>query len=85
MNYYNENDPKAAAWLEELIAEGHLPYGEVDQRSITDVSPTDLSGFTQCHFFAGIGGWSLALALAGWPPLGFLRPHPLPGRKSPAR
>ena len=24
-------------------------------------------GYTQCHFFAGIGGWSVALALAGWP------------------
>lgn len=24
-------------------------------------------GYTQCHFFAGIGGWSRALALAGWP------------------
>ena len=27
----------------------------------------DLRGYTQCHFFAGIGGWSLALKLAGWP------------------
>ena len=26
-----------------------------------------LPEFTQCHFFAGIGGWSLALRLAGWP------------------
>jgi DNA (cytosine-5)-methyltransferase 1 len=25
-----------------------------------------LVGFTQCHFFAGIGGWSYALRLAGW-------------------
>ena len=23
--------------------------------------------FRQCHFFAGIGGWSFALQLAGWP------------------
>ena len=29
--------------------------------------PADLKGFTQCHFFAGIGGWSYALRLAGWP------------------
>lgn len=67
MNYYNEFDPHAAAWLKQLIAEGLIPPGEVDQRSITDVSPNDLSGFTQCHFFAGVGGWALALALAGWP------------------
>jgi DNA (cytosine-5)-methyltransferase 1 len=28
---------------------------------------TTLRGFTQCHFFAGIGVWSYALRLAGWP------------------
>ena len=67
MNYYNENDPKAAAWLRCLIADGLIPAGVVDDRSITEISPNDLSDFTQCHFFAGIGGWSLALQLAGWP------------------
>lgn len=67
MNYYNEFDPKAAAWLRELIKEGHIPNGEVDTRSIVDVQPADLRGFVQCHFFAGISGWSLALQLAGWP------------------
>ena len=66
-NYYNEFDPVAAAWLRELIKAGHLPEGDVDERSIEDVVPGDLAGYTQCHFFAGIGGWSLALALAGWP------------------
>ncbi len=65
--YYNENDPKAAAWLRELIKEGHIAPGEVDERSIRDVRPADIAGFTQCHFFAGIGGWSLALRKAGWP------------------
>ncbi len=65
MNYYNEYDAECAAWLRELIAQKLIPNGEVDTRSITDVSPTDLLGFTQCHFFAGIGGWSLALRLAG--------------------
>lgn len=67
MNYYNEHDPKAAAWLRELIKAGHIPAGEVDERSILDVRAVELSRFTQCHFFAGIGGWSLALRLAGWP------------------
>jgi DNA (cytosine-5)-methyltransferase 1 len=66
-SYYNENDPKAAAWLRELIRGGHIAQGEVDERSIEDVSPVDLRGFRQCHFFAGIGGWSYALRLAGWP------------------
>ena len=64
--YYNEFDPFAAAWLRNLISEGHIADGEVDERSIVEVAPTDLTGFTQCHFFAGIGGWSYALRLAGW-------------------
>jgi DNA (cytosine-5)-methyltransferase 1 len=65
--YYNENDPKAAAWLRELIKGGHIAQGDVDERSIEDVAPIDLDSYTQCHFFAGIGGWSYALRLAGWP------------------
>lgn len=65
--YYNEIDPFAAQWLRNLIADGHIAPGEVDERSIEDVTPDDLRGFTQCHFFAGIGIWSHSLRLAGWP------------------
>jgi DNA (cytosine-5)-methyltransferase 1 len=65
--YYNEIDPFAAAWLRELIKAGLIADGEVDERSIELVRPDDVRGFVQCHFFAGIGGWSLALRLAGWP------------------
>ncbi|MEA4293911.1 DNA cytosine methyltransferase [Klebsiella pneumoniae] len=65
--YYNEIDPFAAQWLRNLIAAGHISPGEVDERSIEDVTPDDLRGFTQCHFFAGIGVWSHSLRLAGWP------------------
>ncbi|HEC8588501.1 TPA: DNA cytosine methyltransferase [Salmonella enterica subsp. enterica serovar Senftenberg] len=65
--YYNEIDSYAAQWLRNLIAGGHIAPGEVDERSIEDVTPDDLRGFTQCHFFAGIGVWSHSLRLAGWP------------------
>ncbi len=65
--YYNEVDSFAAAWLRELIKAELIAPGEVDERSIEDVQPDDLRGFTQCHFFAGIGVWSYALRLAGWP------------------
>ena len=65
--YYNEIDPYAAAWLRNLIAAGHIAPGDVDERSIEDVYPDDLRGYTQCHFFAGIGVWSYALRQAGWP------------------
>ncbi|MDX0622842.1 DNA cytosine methyltransferase [Sinorhizobium medicae] len=65
--YYNEFDKKAAQWLRNLISAGLIAPGDVDDRSILDVSPDDLRGYTQCHFFAGIGVWSHALRRAGWP------------------
>ncbi|WP_445611717.1 DNA cytosine methyltransferase [Hafnia alvei] len=64
--YYNEIDPYAAQWLRNLIAAGHIAAGDVDERSIEDVTPDDLRNYTQCHFFAGIGVWSYALRRAGW-------------------
>jgi DNA (cytosine-5)-methyltransferase 1 len=66
-NYYNEWEPYAADWLRNLIKKGLIPDGEVDTRSIVDVRPNDLRGFTQAHFFAGVAGWSLALKIAKWP------------------
>ena len=65
--YYNEIDSYAARWLRNLIAAGELPAGDVDERSIEDIDPADLIGYTHAHFFAGIGGWAYALRLAGWP------------------
>ena len=64
--YYNEIDPYAAAWLRNLIRDGHIADGVVDERSISDVKPEELYEFTQCHFFAGIGVWSRALRQSGW-------------------
>jgi len=65
--YYNDNDPQVCAWIRQLMFDGLIPYGVVDSRSILDVQPADLEGFTQCHFFCGIAGWAYALKLAGWP------------------
>lgn len=65
--YYNEIEPYAVQWLRNLIDAGLIAKGHVDDRDIRDVTPGDLAGYTQCHFFAGIGGWSLALRQAGWP------------------
>lgn len=67
--YYNEIEPYAARWLRNLIKKGLIADGTVDERSIVDVDPLELAreNFTQAHFFAGIGGWSHALRLAGWP------------------
>lgn len=67
MNYYNEWDKTAGQWLRNLAAANHIPSGIVDGRSITEVKGPDINGHGQAHFFAGIGGWPLALRLAGWP------------------
>ena len=65
--YYNEIEPFAAHVLKQLIRDGVIADGDVDTRSIADVRPEDLAGYTQCHFFAGGGLWSVAARLAGWP------------------
>ena len=67
MIYVNEIDPYCAAWLQNLMDADVLPRGHIDTRSIEDVTPNDLAGYTQHHFFAGLGGWIYALDLAGWP------------------
>lgn len=66
-HYYNENDPFAAKWLENLSEAGHIARGRVDARSIKEITPSDLAGVVQFHAFGGIGVWSYALRLAGWP------------------
>lgn len=65
--YYNDNDQFMVEWLKHLIKRKVIADGEVDGRSIIEVKAEDLRGFTQCHFFAGIGTWSYALRRAGWP------------------
>ncbi len=64
--WYNDTDPLAAEWLRNLIKAGHIAPGVVDTRDIRTISPDELESYTQLHFFAGIGGWSLALRQAGW-------------------
>ena len=65
--YYNEVDPNAAGWLRQFVSNGLIPPGDVDERDIRDVTPDDLRAYDQLHFFAGIGGWPLALRATGWP------------------
>jgi DNA (cytosine-5)-methyltransferase 1 len=64
--YYNENHKPTAQWLRNLIREGLIADGDVDDRSIEDIAPYELRKYTQCHFFAGIAVWSYALRQAGW-------------------
>ena len=64
--YYNEIDPFAAQWMRNLMAEGWITKGDVDERSIEDVKPSDLTGYDRLHFFAGVAVWDYALNQAGW-------------------
>jgi site-specific DNA-cytosine methylase len=64
--FYNEIEPYAAQWLRNLIAAGLLPDGVVDERDVRDLRVSDLEGYDQVRLFAGIGGWPLALRMAGW-------------------
>ena len=66
-NYYNDNDAFTGSWLRNLIRKKLIPNGFVSTRPIQRATSVDVSRFRQVHFFAGIGGWSRALQLAGWP------------------
>ena len=68
MHLYNEIERLPAQWLRNLADAGHIDGPvTVDERSITDLTAADIADATQVHLFAGIGGWSHALKLAGWP------------------
>jgi DNA (cytosine-5)-methyltransferase 1 len=64
---YNEHEQFCSTWLRKLIVRGQLTPGLVDQRDVRLLSPRDLVQYDRVHFFAGIGGWDLALQIAGWP------------------
>ena len=63
-----------AEWLTNLMEAGLIPMGDMDTRKIEELVGDDdgqgtaalLETYTQCHFFAGISGWSYALQLADW-------------------
>lgn len=64
---YNEIDPFAAHWLRNLRDAGLVAPGEVITEDIRRLTPMHLGHATQAHFFAGMGVWSYAFRLAGWP------------------
>jgi DNA (cytosine-5)-methyltransferase 1 len=64
--YYNDNDPFVCEWLRNLMAAGQITEGTVDCVDIEKVTPAAGFWHGRCHFFAGIGGWDLALDMAGW-------------------
>lgn len=66
MTLYADSDPKVCAWLRNLVCAGRLG-GDVLEKRIEETGRDDLANYERVHLFAGIGGWELALQLAGWP------------------
>ena len=64
--YYNEIDKENAEWLRQLMKDGLITDGVVDERSIVDVDARDVIGFDRVHWFAGIGTWDYCLNESGW-------------------
>lgn len=52
--------------LRARIADGQLPEGTVDNRSISDVPAREITKYNQVHLFAGIGGFPLALEMCNF-------------------
>ena len=67
MNFYNDNEPYVAQWLRNLELLGYIPPGDISEEPIQKLESWQLINYDQAHFFAGIGGWPLALKMAGWP------------------
>ncbi len=65
--YYNDIDPYCCKVLQKNIERGYLPQGDVDGRDIREVRAEQLVGYQHVHLFAGIGGFPLGLARAGYP------------------
>lgn len=65
--FYNEIEPYCVKWLGNLSQANLIAPGLVESKSIALVQPNELTTYTQAHFFAGIGVWSYALKLVGWP------------------
>lgn len=63
---FNEFDGFKCDWLRNLSDRELIAPGTIYERDIRDITPSELMGFTQCHFFAGIGVWSYALREAGY-------------------
>ena len=64
--YYNDNEEYCCRVLRARIADGRLPEGTVDNRSISDVPAREIKKYRQVHLFAGIGGFPLALQMANF-------------------
>ncbi len=52
--FYSEWEPFCAGWLRNLISDGMITPGVVDERDVRQITPEEVEGYPICHFFAGI-------------------------------
>lgn len=64
---YTDINPVSMDWIKFLVAAQELPDGDCYAADMRDFDYDILDYYPQCHFFAGIGGWPLALAIANVP------------------
>lgn len=64
--YYNDNNDYCCDWLKNLANHELIHKGTINNLSIEELRQKDLRNFDRVHLFAGIGGWELALNMAGW-------------------
>lgn len=67
VNIYVDIDEFVVDWLDNLQINDYLPHGHAVIMDITKARPFMFRNYTQVHLFASIGGWPLALRMAGWP------------------
>ncbi len=64
---YTDLNTDCCAWLGSRVEDGSLPPGDVLLADVRDLGAEHLHGYDAVHLFAGIGGFPLGLAWAGWP------------------
>lgn len=64
---YTDIDPYCCAVLGARVEDGSLPPGDVVLADVRDLTAEMLSAYLHVHLFAGIGGFPLGLAWAGFP------------------
>lgn len=67
LTLYTDVDDFCVWWMQKLVSQQQLPYGDCLTKDIREFDPDLLEWYNHCHFFAGIGGWALALHIVGVP------------------
>ena len=67
LSLYTDIDPYCCGVLGARVEDGSLPPGDVVLADVRDLTAKMLAPYSHVHLFAGIGGFPLGLAWAGFP------------------